>query len=302
MLKNFVHNNKAIKDSLFFNFVYIAYEFYKHLFLNGFRYYKVSQLSKLKSSDTLVILGAGSTINELSGHQFEKLGSFDVAGLSYSCFLPIKQTFYFYESPSLHQKELMREHADKILPIVVKKYQTGILKTLIWKNSESKSIAEQCDFTQFVCPNVCSVITDNPKIIVKILKICRKYSLDNYFLVQKRGSVAALLQFGMLLNYQKILFVGVDLNNTRYFFENNERFSHYELRNPYSFDKVYGGNVHRTNDPTISVPIIEVLKNVFDSEQDTQFFVSSKNSELIHYLPLWNWNAIKAEKNHERCN
>jgi len=291
LVKGYVLNNKVLKDSLLVNFSYLVYEFVRHFFSSGFRYYKISRLSKLKSSDTLVILGAGSTINELSDDQLGELGSYDVAGLSYSCVLPVRQTFYFYESPSAHEKELMLEHASKILPAILDNNKKGTLNKLIWKNSENKIFNQHFDLSKFVCPNVCSILTDNSNTIKKILKYCKKYRLNKYFLVQKRGSVAALVQFGILLKYKKIVFVGVDLNAGKYFFENNEKYMSHNFADPYSFDNTYTSNVHRTNDPAIGIPIIEVLRTFFEEEPNMQFYVSSKNSELIKHLPLWNWQS-----------
>jgi len=285
LIKGYVLNNKVLKDSLLVNFSYLVYEFVRHFFFSGFRYYKISRLSKLKSSDTLVIIGAGSTINELSDDQLGELGSYDVAGLSYSGVLPIRQTFYFYESPSAHEKELMLEHAHKLLPVILDNNKKGALNKLIWKNSENKIFNQHFDLSQFVC----SILTDNYNTIKKILKYCKKYKLNKYFLVQIRGSVAALVQFGILLKYKKIIFVGVDLNTGKYFFENNEKYMSHNFADPYSFDNTYTSNVHRTNNPALGIPIIEVLRIFFEEEPNIQFYVSSKNSALIKLLPLWDW-------------
>ena len=183
----------------------------------------------------------------------------------------------------------MLEHANKILPVILENHRKGNLNELIWKNSENKIFNKYFDLSQFICPNFCSILSDNSNIIKKILKYCKKHRLNKYFLLQKRGSVAALVQFAILLNYQKILFVGVDLNKREYFFENNEKYEHYGFKNPYDFDNVYTGNVHATNDPAVSIPIIEVLRSMFEEECNMQFYVSSKNSELSKHLPLWNW-------------
>lgn len=289
MIKAHLIKNKALNGSLVVNFCYLIYQFVGHYFSSGFKYFRVSRLSNLKSSDTLVILGAGSTINELSIGQLEELNGYDVAGLSYSCILPIKQKFYFYESPSAHEKDLMLEHANKILPVILENKKKGRLNELIWKNSENKTFNQYFKLKQFVCPNVCSILSDNLRTIKKILKYCKKLGLNKYFLLQKRGSVTALVQFGTLLKYKKIVFVGVDLNTNKYFFENNKKYIFYNFADPYSFDNIYKSNVHRTNDPKIGIPIIEVLKIFFEEETNIQFYVSSKDSALIDYLPLWNW-------------
>lgn len=291
LVKGYLLNNKTLKDAFAINILYLAYEFIRHIFLSGFRYYKVSHFLKFKSSDTLVILGAGASINELSDQQLENLGSFDVAGLSYSCILPVKQTFYFYESPSFNEKESIEEHANKILPLILEYNRKGKLTHLIWKNSENKVLNNYSDFTAFVCPNVCSILTDNLNVIRNILNFYNKYGLNKFFLLQKRGSVVALIQFAILSKYKKIVFVGVDLNESNYFFQNNAKYTSHDFTDPYLLDNTPKSNVHRTNDRALGIPIIEVLRVIFEEETSVQFYVVSENSALKKYLPLWDWRT-----------
>lgn len=289
-LKNFILNNDKIKNSFFVNLIYILYEFIRHYILSGFKYYRIGKLIQLKRSDTLVILGAGCTINELTESQYRELRNYDVAGLSYSFVLPITQTFYFYESPSFHETDLMPEHADKIIPKVIEKHKKGLLKSLLWKNSENKVFNEHGNLSDFACINVCSILSDSVETLKKLFKFCSKFNFNKFFLIQKRGSVSALVQFSLLLKYKKVIFIGIDLNNNEYFFENNLMFEDYNFKNPYLLEnRKRCKNTHNTNDPSIGIPIIDVLKILF-KQGSTDFYVSSKNSALASFLPCWKWN------------
>jgi hypothetical protein len=289
LARDFVLRNKRLKDSLLVNFIYLFYEFIRHYISSGCRYYRIGKLIKLKRSDELVILGTGSTINDLTDAQYKELNNYDVAGLSYSCVLPINQTYYFYESPSFHETALMQEHADKIFPKIIENNKKGLLKFLLWKNSENIIFNKYVNLREFVCPNVCSILTDSLETIKKILRYCSKLKLNRFFLVQKRGSVSALVQFALLLRYKKVIFVGVDLNDSKYFFENNAKFEKYNFTDPYSFDSSYQNKkIHRTNDSSSGIPIIDVLQVMFD-EDGTEFYVSSENSALASCLPVWQW-------------
>ncbi len=290
LVKGFVLNNKVLKDALFVNFIYLFYAFVKNYISSGFKIYRIGKLAKFKQSDTLVILGAGSSINGLSDAEYEELNNYDVAGLSYSCVLPVKQTYYFYESPSSHETLLMKEHVDKIIPTIIENKKKGLLKFLIWKNSENKILNKYINMSKFSCPKICSILTDDLKTIKKILRYCSRLGLDKVFLVQKRGSVVALVQFSLLLKYKKVIFVGVDLNSSKYFFEDNVKFKKYNFSDPYSFNEsYYSKEIHRTNDPSLGIPIIDVLKVMFSENRDTKFYVSSKNSALASYLPILEW-------------
>lgn len=290
LIKNSILKRKSLKDSIIINFIYLFYLFFKYYIASGFRFDRIDRLSAKKTSETLVILGAGNSINELTKSQYDELNNYDVAGLSYSCVLPIKQTFYFYESPSAHETDLIKEHVQKVFPAVIEAEKHDRLECLIWKNAENKIFSEYVDLRNFICPRVCSILTDSPYLIKMIIRYCNKLGLNKYFLMQKRGSVVALVQFALLLHYKKIIFVGIDLNGKDYFFENTDEYNHYEFTEPYSFDTTYKNKgMHRTNDPEIGIPIIEVLKLIFEENDDAEFYVTSKDSALKSCLPLWVW-------------
>jgi hypothetical protein len=270
-----------LKDSLLVNILFLIYNFFENKFSNGVVYNDISQLKSYKTSDTLVILGAGTSINELSEEQIEELNTYDVAGLSYSCLLPITQTFYFYEHRSWS--------ADKLISLALDRSRQGWLQNLLWKNCESKSFGFDAELSQFLRINVCSILTDELRVIHKVIKSAEKFGMGKFFLLQKRGSVTALVHFAALLKYRKVMFVGVDLSSSKYFFENNEKYLTHDLPNPYSIEGWYDGSTHLTNDPNYGVPIEEVLRIYFECNQKIQFFVSSKSSALAKYLPVWQW-------------
>ncbi|MDC1425240.1 hypothetical protein N8135_03575 [Oceanospirillaceae bacterium] len=289
LINGYILNNTRLKDSIFINFMYFFYSFIRYYVSSGFRFYRIGRLSVKKTSDTLVVLGAGCTVNELSQTQVDELERYDVAGLSYSCVLPIKQRFYFYECPSYNNTEFIKEHVTKVIPAINRAGEEGKLENLIWKNSQNKILNEFTNMKKYLSPKVSSILTDNPNVISKLLKCYMKSGINNLFLIQKRGSVAALVQFGLLLKYKKIIFVGIDLNSRKYFFEDDAKYNEYGFTNPYLFDSSYNKDIHRTNDASSGIPIIDVLKIMFKSSESTTFYVSSRNSALACCLPLWEW-------------
>jgi len=290
MLKEYIIRNTRWKNSVIFNFVYMFYLFLKHYISSGYRFYRIGRLSTEKTSDTLVILGAGNTLNELTDENREELSKYNVAGLSYACVFPVDQQFYFYESPPGREAALMQEHVKKVFPAVMEGQKSGRLKSLIWKNSEYRIFSGFEDLGGFICPMVSAILSDNLTTIKQVLRYYGLMGLNRFFLLQKRGSASALVQFALMMRYKKVIFIGVDLNSKGYFFQYNHQYDRYNFLDPYSLevgDRHSAG--HRSNDPAFGLPIIEILQAMIEESDGVEFYVSSPNSELSTFLPIWGW-------------
>ncbi|WP_143050418.1 hypothetical protein [Ectothiorhodospira marina] len=104
------------------------------------------------------------------------------------------------------------------------------------------------------------------------------------------ASIETISNFCVRLGYKKIVFVGIDLNNTNYFY-NEERYL--ALRNKHlipSTDQV--GAVHKTNDPQqkyghmIVTDVIRCYSEHY-SQEGIEFYVENKDSALADFLPVW---------------
>jgi len=223
-----------------------------------------------------------------------EMKGYDVAGLSYSAILPIDQRFYFYECPSSYQVNSMREYAEKLIPAIEGRAKEGKIHHLIWKNPETKVFSEWADMGGYSRPIVCSILSNDKKTVERVLNTYNKLKLYRLFLIQKRGSASALIQLAVSLGYKRVIFVGVDLNGGGYFFENNPDYAKYNLAEPYSLEGATPA-IHRTNDASLGIPIMDVMNIMFKNAPDMEFLVSSKNSELSSFLPLWKSNSVSVD-------
>ena len=294
-IKKFVLGNRLLKNSILFNLLYIIYLFIKFLIINKFTFHFPIKMKSIKKSDTLLILGSGSTINQLSTEQAKKLNNYDIAGLSYSIFYSLKINFFFFESPTHKEIDTLEEFKNKIIPRTKLLYKNQSIESLIWKNPENtffKKFINSMDYKNII---VCHILADSKKTITQIVKIIEYLKLNRYFLLQKRGSLFSIIMFAKLLGYKKVIFSGVDLINNKYFIQDS-LYKAYKFKDPNTLDfnelmSKYGNessnDLHFTNNSSVGLPIIEAIDCLFKEYSNIKFSVTSKDSGLIQYIKLW---------------
>lgn len=108
-------------------------------------------------------------------------------------------------------------------------------------------------------------------------------------LLDSGATIVRLASLGLLLGYKKIVFVGVDLNDSRYFWEENP--TYLERRGISSFDSGQRGPTHETmspiNRPFVVTDMLRSLAHVAESHFGARFFVSSESSALSEFLPTF---------------
>ena len=130
-------------------------------------------------------------------------------------------------------------------------------------------------------------MTDNPKIFNKIIQWHAQFGLYKFFLLQARGSVTALIHLAAILKYEKVIFVGVDLNDKGYFFEHSNLYNEYNFGSPYKVLDNSDETMYRPNDPKLGTPIIQFIESMTNEMTDTNFFVVSQKSDLSLLFKKW---------------
>jgi hypothetical protein len=116
------------------------------------------------------------------------------------------------------------------------------------------------------------------------------YRADFGWMIHHRASISALVMFGVIAGYREIVLVGVDLNNSKYFWE--ERPELYDGRDqPRNIEPP---GVHGTIDPKITeiyhaIPIDQYL-DLFDRivlrPNQIRLSLASAKSRLYPRFPL----------------
>lgn len=266
--------------------------------------YKIATFNNLhdyKTSDTLFILGTGSSINSISNSQWKLIREHDSIGLNLFLAHPFIPTFYHLEFTPLLLKYF--EKWKSIKDFDFKK--TSFINFSLHLD-EGKNISDYVfsKHTYFSVPRR-PYTHQNKKAFIKILnKYYAKnaYKENNVYLHHK-GSLTVALSIGVLLGYKNIILHGVDLNNSNYFYEDQVKFpdiigqdarDYLEIRKKVLIREGKWSDVHETNNKKItpiSFTIPEFIQLYYENvlnELDVKLFIGNKSSALYPYLPYYN--------------
>ena len=196
MQRSGLWRSNFVINSFLVNLIYIAKYAWSNHRRSKVDLVKIEDFKKHKSSDKLVILGAGASINELSEEDVATLNDFDIASLSYSCVTPLKQTYYFYETPRCSDEELMGSHVKKVFPAALKTSENQQGRINIWKNPESFCALQHLDLRGFLAINVCHILANDLRTIRRLVRVFDFFKFNRFALLQKSGSVSSLVHFG----------------------------------------------------------------------------------------------------------
>lgn len=255
-----------------------------------------SNIFENKNSDTLFILGSGESINSIK--IWDKISKHDSVGFNYFIFNNFVPNFYIFESTypeyedeynaqlSLIEKKINKFKSIKVFLKISRGFE-GI-KKILDKNSINYKLLFELNFNSNNVEELKTKITH------------KKYNLVKDFLLLGQGvaSIERLCLKAFFSGYKKIVLCGVDLNNSRYFFEKNQSFTEdlKKISNKIieSKDMVHKGNKHITSDTKYckgGIVVQDVLsiyqKYVFKNK--SQIFVESENSLLKQFFPLYNY-------------
>jgi hypothetical protein len=105
------------------------------------------------------------------------------------------------------------------------------------------------------------------------------------------ASVVRMMGLALAMGFRKIVLVGVDLNDSEYFWENNPDYNWEALPvRPVNNQK---NSVHETTMSTNRafsvIHMVGVIAKVSEAQNGTRVYVSSSKSELAKFLPQYCW-------------
>ena len=269
----------------------------------GIPIYK-SDIQKYTSSNTLFILGSGSSINNVSKKKWEKIRKNDSIGLNRWPIHPHKPTLLVFELPWADNVEYTKEYLNllrktkkkyKDVPKIIKGISLSSLKHVRFELIpdfllDNLLLASDTGFGGIVDWN------SRPETNRELLG----YLLSNGFFktgylgaqYKKRGSVSFTLHLAKALGYKNIVLCGVDMDDRGYFFTNNDKYDDEDIP-MHGKSNLHQGSIHKTVNPeygqiTLDKVILN-MNNIVLKKSNIKLFVESESSLLYPSLPLYDW-------------
>ena len=245
--------------------------------------------------DKLFILGSGLTINELTESQFNHINQYSSVAVNFFMVHPFRPNFYFIEISRNHEDREMyfhnlslRSDFDQIDKFYCfRKEDDGLDERL----TDLFDPARLYSYSLLKMGNYGRRF-NYQKLLSKYYHTKfnnRFFTPQDYFdrVLNNVSSIERLCQFGLQGGAKEIIFCGVDLNKTDCFYDSADFIPYLDFKIPYRRYK--DKKVHTTNDKSeVNFTVEEFLISLTELV-DTKFYVSSANSKLSNFMPVYDF-------------
>ena len=246
-------------------------------------------------NQTFFILGSGSSIEDLSPENFQEISEGVSVGINAWVLHDFVPTMYAYEpvedTETDHFWTLSYLNRPEILSarpfvLVLKPRSPFELDQL---NQVPASLLDRTRLYGRTAPYTrkqSNLVSD----LRRAFGTLAHPGLDSV-LLDSGASIVRMAHLGLKLGFRRIVFVGVDLNTTEYFWERNP--SYLGRRGLRSFDSGQRGATHETLNPySRPFPVIEMIRAFSEAMQKSGndvFRVASQGSKLIEVIHTLRW-------------
>lgn len=261
-------------------------------------------LEEYKTSDTVFLLGSGSSINDISDEQWNHIDSHDSIGLNRWPIHEFTPTYYVFEHHmNPNEEEFNRKHWKMIdgvgdryeeIPVIMK--DTSAVRDRLelhqlprWLRGEL-ILSSDSAFPQIIGWN--SSREKNERLL-KYLDYKGHFDPGEFGIqYRKRGSISYLIHLSTVLGYENIVLCGVDLVDSKYFFE-TEKYENGDIPIPWrTFRRDKDDDTtHKVNDSELGQLTLEnVIHSMHDTvlkPRDISLYTETEQSALHPQLPLY---------------
>lgn len=232
-----------------------------------------------KKSDTLIIYGSGFSIKSLTDEDLSIHEKFDSVGFNWFCKSNIPTTFYVIrEQGNIRKRRYEGERPRDLFEMLAGdpyKDTTLIIHDQMHHTPEGIAWHSKKYGRKF---NQDAVVIKDIKLKTNDAGVNRWRSCDMFKngLIHGEMSLNNVLHFSVQMGYSRLLFSGVDLNDSRYFWLGRKE-SRATLRRK-------GKKFHQQH--TKCHETVRVLTDM-RKEYEQQMFVYNSNSMLTRIMPVW---------------
>jgi len=236
----------------------------------------------IKQSDTLVVLGSGYSINRISKEEWRQIGAFDSVGFNWFCHHEFGPTFF-----------VVREQANSKARSVSTETRKSLVRALSKESYKSTCLVVQ-DISKH-SPNTYNYAKNhklfNQKgVIVRDVKgkINKKLFLRNIFkhgALHGKCTLTNVMHIALFLKYERIIFAGIDLNDSRYFW----------LKPTETRVNIKQKRLRYKNRHPVSGPVMRMLRQVKNHFKVNMYTMNPK-SAIKKIIPVIDLKVLIYEK------
>lgn len=192
----------------------------------GFRPLEELDLSTVKRSDTLFILGSGASINQISAERWAAIAAHDTLGFNFWLFHPFIPKMYFFESNSSgrfpehdrwHIEMLMRRAEDYASTVKV------VMDLAFPGHQYVFDLPEEYRHSVYAADTIPLIARNRKELARGIRRLVGRgqFQLSHHVsaLVKVTGTLTTMIIMGVRMGYRKIVLCGVDLSRAEYFYQ-----------------------------------------------------------------------------------
>lgn len=252
-------------------------------------------INDYKTSDKIFVLASGSSVNRLTDKHWEHISGHDSIGFNFWFIHNFVPTFYMFEAiPERTRYEkfnkllALKKDLYKNTPFFCQ-YKHFISSSMTLQRLNSLPVKNTYLFISYN-PYICK--TSSGLVLRLLLSILRQFwssSAKYDWMIHLRASLSVIVCWAAISGYKEIVFVGVDLNDTKYFWEE------FSGKYPITVSSGQKGTIHGTVDPHISDSLtIDVCLDIFDKvvlrKKNIKLYVANEDSRLYPRFPLYEFS------------
>lgn len=290
-------NNQLFQETIFLLNLLLRKKRYQYCLrkLPNIRFRQMAELKKKKQSDTIFILGSGSSIAELGKTEFATIAQHDSIGFNFWLLHPYVPTYYTAEfKPSCERsanlwRSLNIRAEDYQHTAVVLKYSEGFQEGChhLPSNLDEIYLTSQL--------NIPGNNEDSLAKWLKFLKSKNFFSQNNEdgCIIYRQASISWLITLALRLGYKRIVLCGIDLNKPEYFFDIEKGFI--RARGLQVPEAGFKGETHPTEslvDRVAQTPIsvvLQIINQTLLKPEGVELLIGSPSSALYPDFSLYDW-------------
>jgi len=230
------------------------------------------ELIRRKKSDTIVIFGSGYSINRIKAHQWKNIDSSDSIGFNWFCKHSYEPTFFLIREQANVKKRISSGETPGILFGLVNRYDNTCAIVINTKKTAPTSLNYARKLNRI---GLSGVVFKERKLNRVQKMACNPFE---YGLCHGKCTLFSVLHFVTYMKYKTLVFAGMDLNDSRYFWLKKNETRHNIIKK---------GKKYRKPHPIAKTTLKLISK--FKRSYKVNLYTLNRKSKLKTIMPVIDW-------------